>query len=161
MTAFTVWKFETPDGAERTATLLRDAEREDLIKIEDHAVVSWPEGEDKPTFKHGHEDTKRGVGWGGFWGLLIGALFTVPVIGAVAGGAIAGMAKASQKLGIPQEKLEGIRDQITPGTSALFLVTEQGDLDRLGERFHGVNMKLIETNLTPAEKSELLETFGS
>ena len=45
------------------------------------------------------------------------------------------------------------------GTSTLFLVTEQGDLDRVGERFHVALMKLIDTNLTDAEQKLLLETF--
>ena len=49
---------------------------------------------------------------------------------------------------------------MTPGTSALFLVTEEGDLDRVGERFHGSHSKLIDTNLTDGERQVLLETFG-
>ena len=49
---------------------------------------------------------------------------------------------------------------MTEGTSALFLVTEQGDLDRLGERMRGAHSTLIATNLTDAEKSVLIETFG-
>jgi uncharacterized membrane protein len=161
MTAFTVWKFDTPEGADHAMSLLKDAAGENLVEIEDHAVVSWPEGEEKPTITHGRDDTKRGAAWGGFWGLLLGALFTVPVLGVVAGGALGIMGKASQKLGISQEKLEAIRDEVTPGTSALFVVTNAGDLDRLGERFHGMNMKLVETNLTPVEKKELLEAFDS
>jgi hypothetical protein len=56
--------------------------------------------------------------------------------------------------------LETIRTQVTEGTSALFVVTEEGDLDRLGERFHGMHSKLIATNLTEAERSVLHETFG-
>ena len=39
-------------------------------------------------------------------------------------------------------------------------MTDQGDLDRLGERFHGMHQKLIDTNLTDAERKALLETFG-
>jgi uncharacterized membrane protein len=58
------------------------------------------------------------------------------------------------------DQLETIRTQVTEGTSALFVVTEEGDLDRLGERFHGMHSKLIATNLTEAERSVLHETFG-
>jgi len=32
-------------------------------------------------------------------------------------------------------------------------------MDRLGERMHGLHSTLVETNLTDAEKSLLLETF--
>ena len=50
---------------------------------------------------------------------------------------------------------------MTAGTSALFVVTNSGDLDRVGERLRGVDMKLIDTNLTEAERGVLLEAFGS
>ena len=52
------------------------------------------------------------------------------------------------------------RTEVVEGTSALFAVTEEGNLDRLGERWRGVDHKLIHTNLTDAERSTLLETFG-
>ena len=42
MAAFTVWKFEDPAGAQHAAEKLRDSEREQLIKILDYAVVTWP-----------------------------------------------------------------------------------------------------------------------
>jgi uncharacterized membrane protein len=160
MAAFTVWKFEGPDGAERAATNLKECEREGLVKILDHAVVSWPEGAAQPTTKQGHEENWRGTGWGAFWGVLLGALFFVPVVGGVAGAAIGAISKMTQDAGISKQQLETIRTEVTPGTSALFVVTEEGDLDRVGERFHGMHSKLIATNLTPAERQVLLETFG-
>jgi uncharacterized membrane protein len=49
---------------------------------------------------------------------------------------------------------------VTEGTSALFLVTDHGDLDRLGERFRGLHSKLVASNLTEAEEKELHDTFG-
>ena len=86
--------------------------------------------------------------------------FAAVAAGVVAGGAIGALSKASEKLGISRKDLESIRDEVTEGTSALFVVTEEGNLDRLGERFRGMNMKLLQTNLTPAEQEDLLETFG-
>ena len=49
---------------------------------------------------------------------------------------------------------------MTEGTSALFLVTEQADLDRLGERTRGVFTRLVDTNLTEAERRMLMEAVG-
>jgi hypothetical protein len=43
----------------------------------------------------------------------------------------------------------------------LFAVTEEADLDRLGERLSGMGSTLVATNLTDAERAVLLETFGS
>jgi uncharacterized membrane protein len=159
MTAFTVWKFDDPDGAEHALRLLRGAEDDNLIDVLDHAVVSWPVGSQGPEMRHGHDDTKRGAGKGAFWGLLAGALFTVPVVGVAAGAAIGAASKRAERLGISEEELDTMRDQITEGTSALFVVTESGNLDRVGERFRGVHMTLVQTNLTAAERESLLETF--
>jgi uncharacterized membrane protein len=160
MTAFTVWKFEGPEDAEHAVSVLKGCERDGLVKIVDHAVVSWPKDASQPTTKQAHEETWRGTGWGAFWGVLLGALFFVPVIGGVAGAAIGAISKMTQDAGIDKAQLEKIRTEVTPGTSALFVVTEQGDLDRVGERFHNMHSKLIATNLTEAERQELLETFG-
>ena len=124
------------------------------------AVLSWPAGADKPELHHKHDDAKRGAAWGALWGILAGALFTVPIVGGVAGLALGALAKSTEGTGITKDDLERIRTQIGEGTSALFLVTEDSNLDRLGERFRGTNHKLIGTNLTDAERATLLETFG-
>lgn len=159
MTTFTVWKFDDPRGAEQAATIVREASADGLVTIVDHAVVTWPEGAARPETAHEHEDRWRSTGWGALWGLLVGALFMVPVVGGVAGAAIGAISKATENAGITRDQLAKIRTEVTEGTSALFLVTEQGDLDRLGERFHGLHQKLIATNLTDAERDVLLETF--
>lgn len=160
MSTFTVWKFDTPEGAEHASTALHGAADDGLVKIVDTAVVSWPEGAAKPTTKHAHQESWRGTGWGAFWGLLLGALFFIPVIGAAAGAALGAASKAMAAVGIDSDQLERIRENVTPGTSALFAVTEEGDLDRVGERFHGFSGTLVATNLTQEERSLLHETFG-
>jgi uncharacterized membrane protein len=87
------------------------------------------------------------------------ALFLVPVVGGVVGAAIGAISK-TEGTGITREQPETIRTEVTEGTSALFVVTEERDLDRVGERFHGMHWKLIATNLTDAERRVLHETFG-
>jgi uncharacterized membrane protein len=160
MTTFTVWKYEDPDGAAKAAEVLEDAQSEGMVTIIDHAVLSWSTGADKPELHHKHDDAKRGAAWGALWGILGGALFTVPILGGVVGIAIGALAKATADAGITQGNLERIRTEVVEGTSALFVVTEDTDLDRLGERFRGSDRKLIGTNLTEAERTTLLETFG-
>jgi len=159
MTAFTVWKYDDPDSAGRAAEALSNAAKDGVVKVMDHAVVSWPVGAEHPTTHHGHNETMRGGGWGALWGLVVGTLFFVPVVGGVAGAAIGAISKATQDAGITREQLETIRTQITEGTSALFAVTEGADLDRLGERVK-MDSTLIATNLTDSEREVLIETFG-
>src|SRR4051794_11145221 len=102
MTTFTVWKFEDADGADRAESTLQSAASEGLVKIVDHAVVSWPEGADKPELRH---NSKRGAGWGALWGILGGALFAIPVAGLVLGAGLGALAKATEGTGITKEDL--------------------------------------------------------
>ena len=159
MTTFTVWKFNDPDGAANAETALKAGAADGLVTIVDHAVMTWPPGADKPETHHKHDSAKRGAGWGALWGVLGGALFAVPVLGGVVGVGIAALAKSTEGTGITKEDLAKIRTEVVEGTSALFLVTEDADLDKLGERFR-FNTTLITTNLTDEERTTLLETFG-
>ncbi|PJI86664.1 DUF1269 domain-containing protein [Luteimicrobium subarcticum] len=157
MTTFTVWKYDDPERAEQAEGILRDAESDGLVTLHDTAVVTWPAGAARPTTRHHHQDTARGAGWGALWGFFFGVLFFVPFLGAAAGAALGAGAKAMAGLGIREDDVERIRAAVTEGTSALFAVTEAGDLDRLGERLHGLGGALVDTNLTDAERRNLLE----
>ena len=160
MTTFTVWGFDNPDGATQAETALKAAQSDGLVKIIDQVVVTWPVGASKPETTATHEDKRRGTGWGAFLGAFVGMLFFAPILGAAVGAGIGSAVKAHEGTSISKEDVERIRAQITPGTSALFVVTDQGNLERLGERFHGLGQKLITTNLTDAERAEMLESFG-
>ncbi|GAA3388312.1 DUF1269 domain-containing protein [Cryptosporangium minutisporangium] len=160
MTTFTVWKFDNTTDADGIYSALQQAADDGLVTIVDHAVVRWPEGADRPDIDHKHNSVRKGAGWGALWGLVVGALFFVPVVGGVVGASIGAISKATEGTGITKEDLERIRTQVTEGTSALFLVTDKGDLDRLGERFHGMHSTLVATNLTEGEREILFETFG-
>ena len=160
MTAFTAWKFDDPDEAAHATSILRRAERDGIVNIIDHAVVSWPVGAAKASLSHGHEAGVRAAGWGAFWGFLVGAVIAVPLAGAAAGAGLAAAHKSSERLGLSEEQLRTIKEEVTEGTSVLFAVTDQGDLDRLGERFRGMPWKLVETNLTAGERAELVEALG-
>jgi len=160
VTAFTVWKFNDPDDAAKAAKNIEIAAKDGLVTLVDHAVVSWPEGAEKPETSQVHDSRRKGAGWGTLWGLLGGALFAIPVLGAAVGAGIGALVKATAGTGITQEDLERIRLEIVPGTSALFLVTENADFDRLGERIRLRNSTLISTDLTDEERKIMLETFG-
>ena len=139
----------------------RAAQSDGLVKIVDHAVVSWPEGAEKPEVHHSHDDKVRGTGWGAFWGLLFGGLFFVPLLGAAVGAAAGAACQGGRRGRHPAEPAgRASARRSPPGTSLLCAVTENADMDRLGERMHGLHSTLVATNLTDAERSLLLETFG-
>ena len=48
MATLTVLKFLTADGAEKMISILDDLRKQELIKIQDAAIVSWEQGKKKP-----------------------------------------------------------------------------------------------------------------
>jgi uncharacterized membrane protein len=160
MATFTVWKFDDPHGATRAEQALLGAESDGLVTIVDRAVVSWPNGARRPTTRHSEDDeVRKEAGWGALWGLLFGALFFLPLLGAAAGAGIGAVHKAMARVGITTEQMDTLRWQIVEGTSALFILTEGADLDRLRERMQGTHWVLIDTNLTDVEQARLLGTL--
>ena len=160
MATFTVWKFDDPDGARRAEEVLESAAADGLITVIDRALVSWPSGAKRPTTRHGEEDVQRGAAWGAFWGLLLGALFVVPVLGAATGAGVGALSAAMAHVGITREQMDTLRWQIREGTSALFVLSDDANLEAVGERFRGSGWVLIDTNLTDVEEARLLEAFG-
>jgi len=155
VTTFTAWKFESPEGADRAAQVLRQVSSEGLMKLEDYAVIEWPAGADKPDVKYENRDDARGAGWGALIGVLVGTLFFLPLIGAAAGAAIGVLSKRVEAIGISKSQLDSIGKEVTPGTSALFVVTQDSDRDRVAERFHGLGATLITSNLVNGEEDDV------
>lgn len=161
MTTFTAWKFDTADAADRAAETLRQAWSERLVKVEDYAVVEWPVGADQPKVKYENRDEWRAAGWGALIGAVIGSLLLLPTIGAAAGAAVNLLRKRAEGVGITKDQLDSIGSQVVAGTSALFVVSSDGDRDRLAERFRGQNATLIASNLVQGEVEDVRRAFES
>ena len=86
MATLMVLKFDQPDEAEKALETLKPMQKQELIRMRDAAVVSWPAGRKGPiTRQHGPSTVGAGALGGGFWGLLLGLIFFVPLLGAAVG----------------------------------------------------------------------------
>lgn len=160
MATLTVWKFPTPDGAEQAEHTLETLSKQELIKIHDAALVSFPEGAKKPKTRQLQSTTSAGALGGSFWGLLFGILFFVPLLGMAVGAAMGALSGSLVDVGIDDDFIKTVRDEVTPGTSALFLMSSDAVLDKVHEAFEGQPMQLIRTNLSDDQESTLRDVFG-
>jgi uncharacterized membrane protein len=159
MATLTVWKFGTAGGADDALNTLERLQKEELIKVHDGAVVTWPEGAKKPKTRQLASTTGAGALGGAFWGFLFGLLFFIPILGMAVGAAMGALAGSLADVGIDDDFIEEVRDRITPGTSALFLMTSDAVEDRVREAFEGSDMELIRTNLSREQEDRLREAF--
>jgi uncharacterized membrane protein len=160
MAALTVWKFSTPDGAEQALSKFEALTKQQLIEIEDAALVTWPQGKSKPRTKQLHDLTGTAAVMGGFWGMLFGLLFFVPFLGLAVGAAMGALTAKFADFGIDDNFIKEVRTKVTEGTSALFLLTHQVTLDKVTEAFKGTPMELIQSNLTTEQEAQLRAAFG-
>jgi uncharacterized membrane protein len=161
MATLTVWKFDTPQGADDATRTLEELVREDVIVVHDAATVSWETGETKPRTHQVSSHTAAGALGGSFWGLLFGLIFFMPLLGAALGAATGAMAGSLTDVGIDDTFINRIRDQVTPGTSALFVLTSDVVVDKVHEAFAGHEpSELLFTNLDPEQDAALREVFS-
>ncbi|MFI2489037.1 DUF1269 domain-containing protein [Promicromonospora kroppenstedtii] len=157
----TVWKFKSPEGAQTASETIQQLARENLITVHDAATVRWEEGAKKPKTRQLTSTTGAGALGGTFWGMLFGLLFFVPLLGAAIGAATGALSGALTDVGIDDGFINRVRDEITPGTSALFVMTSDAVVDKIHDAFAGQEQpELIFTNLDTAQEAALREVFG-
>jgi uncharacterized membrane protein len=160
MATLTVLKFPTAQGAQTMLATLENLQKQQLIRVEDGATVTWPVGAKKPKTTQLSDATAAGALGGAFWGMLFGLLFFVPFFGLAVGAAMGALAGHFAHYGISEDFIEQVRAQITPGTSALFLLTSGAVVDKVAAAVKGQQFELIQTNLSKEQEDQLREAFG-
>ena len=160
MATLTVWRFDSPQGADMALDTLADLQKRELITVHDAATVSWYPDHKKPTTRQANNLVGGGALGGGFWGLLLGLIFFVPLLGAAIGAAFGALGGAMSDVGINDDFIRDVRDKVTPGTSALFVMTSDAVLDKVHAAFEGQHPQLISTNLSGAEEDRLQAAFA-
>ena len=97
---------------------------------------------------------------GAFWGLLFGLIFFIPFFGLSIGAPMRALAGHFSDYGIDDDFMKSVRDQVTEGTSALFLMADQVTEDKVAEAFKDTKMRLIKSNLSAEQEAKLNADFG-
>src|SRR5438132_7093580 len=160
VSTLTVLKFPTAQGAETMLNTLENLQKQQLIQIEDGAIVTWAEGAKKPKTKQLHDMTGAGALGGAFWGMLFGLLFFVPFFGLAVGAAMGALAGHFAHYGIDENFIKQVREKVTEGTSALFLLTSGAVIDRVAAAVKDMKFEIISTNLSREQEAQLHEAFA-
>lgn len=159
MATLTALKFATPDGADRALETVKDLADKQLIEVQDAAVVRWDKGKRKPKTREIHDLKAAGALSGAFWGMLFGLIFLVPLLGAAIGAATGALAGSLTDVGIKDDFIQDVRRQVTPGTSALFLLTSSAVIERVAEAMRQHKFEILATNLSTEDEDRLRSIF--
>src|SRR3954452_17969923 len=146
MGTLTVWKFADPAGAGSVLKTLTELEKHGHVDVYDGAVVSWEPGAKKPRTTQLRSTAGAGALGGVFWGFLFGLIFFVPLLGAAIGAGLGALTGSLADVGIDDDFIKRTRNDIQPGTSALFLLSTNAVVDKIRDQFGPTPMTLVESN---------------
>jgi uncharacterized membrane protein len=117
------------------------------------AIVRRADGRYQVTTNH--HAVGSGATWGMFWGLFFGLLFFVPVLGMAMGSGLGALFGKLEQAGIDKEFQARVRDLLTPGTSALFLVLEDATPETVVRALSRYGGTIIKTSLSQEVERKL------
>lgn len=160
LTTLTVWRFDTAEGAEAAAQVLESLATEPAAALHDAATVSWPLHDRKPRTQQLHALAGPDALGGAFWGMFFGLVFFIPLLGAAIGAATGAVSGSLTDIGIDDSTVNRVRDRVTPGTSALFLLSSHAVVDQVREAFAGDGAtELLHAHLSHEQEDALREVF--
>ena len=160
MSSLVVLAFDTIDGAEEMRDKLYDLQKRELITLEDAAVVVRKKN-GQVKVKQAHSLVGAGALGGAFWGLLIGIIFWMPWLGMAIGSVTGALSGKLSDVGIDDDFIKEVGKTIESGESGLFLLARDAQMDRIREELADYEFEIVETNLSPADETQLREAFGA
>jgi len=122
--------------------------------------VSWPAGKGSPKTTQLVNLVGAGAAMGIFWGMLFGLIFLTPLFGMAVGATAGALGGSFRDYGIDDDFIRKIRGELTPGTSALFLLTTGAVVDRVAEALADETFEIIATNLSHEQEEQLKAAFA-
>jgi uncharacterized membrane protein len=149
-TELLVFAFQEEASAGVALAELRQWKKDSIIDIVDAAVLA----RDEPGNIHVKETADPEPGKGALIGAVAGALVGLlagpagVVVGAATGAGVGGFAAHKIDLGIPNERLEEIAQELQPGTSAIIALIERTSADQAVARLEQYGAKAVRQTLT-------------
>lgn len=131
----TAWRFGNTEGADDAVFRLKQLDSEDLIDVQDVTVLRWPLYATAPTAQE-HVTDK---------GSKVSSL----------------LARLTGTGRIDTMMIESVKGDMTPGTSAVVVLSAATVVDTVARALHGQPMELVRSDLSVPEQDRLRAAFGT
>ncbi len=124
----TAWRFPGTEGADSAVVRLKELKSKDLINLIDIAVLRWPEYAEQPTtVEHAHEQ----------------------------GSKVSSLVRRLQHPAIDGSMITSVKGDLRPGTSAVVVLSSDGEIEAIVHAFEGQPMELIRSDLSVPDQDRL------
>jgi len=154
MNTLVVIEYDDLFKAEEVRLQFLKMQKEYLVDLED-AVVATKDKDGKVKLHQIHSTVKAGAIGGGFWGTLVGLIFLNPLLGLAVGAASGAAAGALSDVGINDEFMKDLADNLKPDSSALFVLVRRATPERVLEELKGTGGKILKTSLSHEDEAKL------
>jgi uncharacterized membrane protein len=160
MSDLVVIAFPSEEKAEAVRARVMELQKTYLIELED-AVVAVKRPDGKVKLNQLFSPTTVGAASGSFWGLLIGVLFMMPLVGVALGAASGALAGALTDVGINDSFMKELSEVLQPGNAALFLLIRKMTTDKVIEDLQGTGGTLLRTSLDHSKEAALRDALAN
>ncbi|WP_332692107.1 DUF1269 domain-containing protein [Bosea sp. (in: a-proteobacteria)] len=160
MSDLVVIVYSTEAKAEEMRQKIIGLQKEYLIQISDAAIAVMHEG-GKIKLNQLLNTTALGAASGGFWGLLIGAIFLMPVFGAAIGAASGALGGALTDYGVDDKFMKELSTSLQPGNAALFVLIQKITSDKVLEAIKGTGGVVLKTSLDHSQEQKLRDALAA
>lgn len=154
MSDLVVIAFDTEEKAEEVRERLLDLQKTHIVRLAD-AVIATKRPSGRVRLNQLASPATSGALAGGFWGLLIGALFLMPHIGLFVGAATGGLAGALTDVGVDDDFMRELGAELESGSAALFLLINRMTEDKLLDELKGIGGRVLRTSLDKSQEEQL------
>ncbi len=124
----TAWRFGGTEGADVAVLKLQQLDGQGLINMSDVALLRWPQYAAEPLVQEHATES---------------------------GGKVAGMMRRLQHPTVDSSMIDTVKGDLTPGTSAIVLLSSDASIDAVVRAFEGQAMELIRSDLSVPEQDRL------
>ncbi|MVT64909.1 DUF1269 domain-containing protein [Bradyrhizobium pachyrhizi] len=160
MSDLVVIVYPTEAKAEEIREKLLDMQKEYLIELSD-AVIAVKQDSGRVKLIQLMNTTAAGAVSGGFWGLLIGAIFLVPLLGASLGAASGALMGALTDVGINDDFMKQLSANLKPGNAALFVLIRRMTTDKVLDALKGTGGTVLQTSLDHTKEQALRDALAA
>ncbi|MGX5734835.1 DUF1269 domain-containing protein [Bosea thiooxidans] len=159
MSDLVVIVYSTEARAEEMRQKLIGLQKEYLLEIGDAAIAVMQEG-GRVKLNQLMNTTALGAVSGSFWGLLIGAIFLMPLFGAALGAASGALGGALTDYGIDDKFMKELSGSLQPGNAALFVLVKKVTGDKVLEALRGTGGAVLKTSLDRSQEQKLRDALA-
>ena len=161
MSSLVVLSFKDQGGAANFQGEVERMQKMQILTLEDAAIVTR-DADGKAKVRQAHNLVGAGAFGGAFWGMLIGLLFWMPWLGLAVGAISGALAGKFTDIGIDDNFIKQVSEEIKPGSSAIFLMVASATTDRVLEELQGQQgVSVLHTNLSQEAEQKLRDAFAT